>query len=148
MPPPQVHVFSKSRQPSSLRMQAASIAYIEDSFHQKALHHCNRHHRKKAMKHKILREVILPHSIQQNLLSASVVERKLLLLMKAMLEIQQSVLWKESIGMYCQLGMESTFMLRTNMFHCRVLPIAVLAEPYHLLDRLMANHWMFLKKCL
>jgi hypothetical protein len=45
MPPPWVHVFSKSRQPSSLRTEAASIAYMEDSFHQKALHHHNWHHR-------------------------------------------------------------------------------------------------------
>ncbi len=52
MLPPWVHVFSKSRQPSSLQMQAASIAYMEDSFHWKALHCHNRHHCKKAMKKK------------------------------------------------------------------------------------------------
>ncbi len=68
--------------------------------------------------------------------------------MEAMMEIQQSVLQKESIGVYCQLGMESTIMLRTNMIHHVVSPFAMLMEPYHLLYCLMANHWMFLNKCL
>ncbi len=49
MPLPWVHVFSNSHQPSSLWMQAASIAYMEDSFHWKG---CNRHHSKKAIKQK------------------------------------------------------------------------------------------------
>ncbi len=52
LPPPWVHVFSKSCQPSSLWMQAASIAYMEDSFHQKVLHRRNWRHCKKIMKQK------------------------------------------------------------------------------------------------
>ncbi len=37
-PPPWVHVFAKSTQPSSIRTQAASIAYIEQPVHKKARH--------------------------------------------------------------------------------------------------------------
>jgi hypothetical protein len=78
IPPPWVHVFSKSCQPSSLRTQAASIAYMEDSIHTKARHCRNWRHRKKAIKQKkILTEVIFPHSIQQNLLSASVIDQEI-----------------------------------------------------------------------
>jgi hypothetical protein len=78
IPPPWVHVFSKSCQPSSLRTQAASIAYMEDSIHTKARHRRNRRRRKKLIKQeKILTEVILPHSIQQNLLSASIIDQEI-----------------------------------------------------------------------
>ena len=71
-PPSWVHVFAKSNKPSSIRTQAASIAYIEQPLHKKARHHRNRRSKKKLRKQqKLLTEVIVPLYIQQNLLSAS-----------------------------------------------------------------------------
>jgi len=76
---PWVHVFSKSNKPSSLRTQAASIAHIEQDFHKKARHHRNRHAKKKIMKQKkLLTEVILPQSFKHTLLSASDIDKEII----------------------------------------------------------------------
>jgi len=65
-----VHVFAKSTKSTSLRTQAASIAYIEEPLHKKTRHHCNRHAKKKQEKqHRLLTEVIVPESITPNLLT-------------------------------------------------------------------------------
>jgi hypothetical protein len=70
-PPSWVHVFAKSNKPSSIRTQAASIAYIYQPLHKKARHHRNRRSKKKLRKQqKLLTEIIVPQYIQQNLLSA------------------------------------------------------------------------------
>jgi hypothetical protein len=67
-----VHAFAKSNQPSSIRMQAASIAYIEQPVHKKARHRWNRRLKKKLRKHqRLLTKVLVPTTIQQNLLSES-----------------------------------------------------------------------------
>jgi hypothetical protein len=80
IPPPWVRVFSKSTQPSSLRTQAVSIAHIEQPVHKKARHRCTRRAKKKFLKQKkLLTEVILPHSIKQNLLSASDIEKEIVI---------------------------------------------------------------------
>ena len=76
---PWVHIFSKSTQPSSLWTQATSIVHIEQFVHKKAHHHCNRHSKKNLPKQKMLTEVILPHSIKQNLLSASEIEKEIVI---------------------------------------------------------------------
>ena len=71
-PPSWVHVFAKSNQPSSIRTQAASMAYIDQPVHKKARHRRNRRSRKKLRKHqRLLTEVVVPTSIQQNVLSES-----------------------------------------------------------------------------
>ncbi len=68
--PPWVHIFAKSTQSSSLRTQAASIAYIEEPLPKKARHHRNRCAKKKQEKqHRLLTEVIVPESITPNLLT-------------------------------------------------------------------------------
>ena len=68
--PPWVHVFAKSTKSTSLRTQAASIAYIEEPLHKKARHRCNRRAKKKKEKqHRMLTEVIVPDSISSNLLT-------------------------------------------------------------------------------
>ena len=60
-PPSWVHVFAKSIQPSSIRMQATSIAYIEKPVHKKARHCRNRRSKKKLLKQlKLLTELIVP----------------------------------------------------------------------------------------
>jgi hypothetical protein len=70
--PPWVHVFAKSTQFSSLRTQVASIAYLEEPIHKKARHRRNRRSLKKEKKqHRLLTEVIVPPSIQEQLLSTS-----------------------------------------------------------------------------
>ena len=76
-PPPWVHVFAKSTQPSSIRTQAASIAYIEQPVHKKARHRRSRRSKKKLRKQlKLLTKVIVPTTIKQNLLSESDIENK------------------------------------------------------------------------
>ncbi len=81
IPPPWVHVFSKSCQPSSQRTQAASIAYMELPVHPKARHHRNWRSLKKSRKQQqILSEVIVPPSIYQNLLSASAIEKDIVVI--------------------------------------------------------------------
>ncbi len=68
----------QATQPSSLRTQAASIAHIEQPMHKKARHRHTRHAKQKFSEaKKLLTEVILPHSIKQNLLSASDIEKKI-----------------------------------------------------------------------
>jgi hypothetical protein len=68
--PPWVHVFAKSTKSTSLRTQAASIAYIEEPLHKKAQHRRNRRAKKKQEKqHRLLTEVIVPESITPNLLT-------------------------------------------------------------------------------
>ena len=68
--PPWVHVFAKSTKSTSLRVQAASIAYIEEPLHKKARHRRNRRAKKKQEKqHRLLTEVIVPESITPNLLT-------------------------------------------------------------------------------
>ena len=68
--PPWVHVFAKSTKSTSLRTQAASIAYIEEPLHKKARHRRNRRAKKKQEKqHRLLTEVIVPESITPNLLT-------------------------------------------------------------------------------
>ena len=68
--PPWVHVFAKSTKSTSLRTQAASIAYIEEPLHKKARHLRNRRAKKKEEKqHRLLTEVIVPESITPNLLT-------------------------------------------------------------------------------
>jgi hypothetical protein len=66
-----VHV-AKSNKPSSIRTQAAAIAYFGKQLHSKAKHRRNRRAKKKIHKQQILlREVIVPptSSIHQNMLS-------------------------------------------------------------------------------
>jgi hypothetical protein len=46
-PPLWVHAFAKLTQPSSIRAQAASIAYIEQPVHKKARHRRSRRSKKK-----------------------------------------------------------------------------------------------------
>jgi hypothetical protein len=76
-PPPWVHVFDKSTQPSSIRTQAASIAYIEQPVHKKARHCWSRRSKKKFCKQlKLLTQVIVPRTIKQHLLSESDIENK------------------------------------------------------------------------
>jgi hypothetical protein len=76
VPPPWVQVFSKSCRPSSQCMQAAFIAHLELPVHKKARHRRNWRSLKKSCKQQqILSEVIVPPSIYQNLLSASVIEK-------------------------------------------------------------------------
>jgi len=71
-PPSWVHVFAKSTQPSSIRTQAASIAYIEQPVHKKARHRRSRRSTKKLRKQqRLLTEVVVPTTIKQNLLSES-----------------------------------------------------------------------------
>ncbi len=78
IPPPWVHVFSKSTHPSSLRTQAASIAHMEQTVHKKARHHRNRRSMKKLLKHKhLLTEVIVPECIQQNILTKSQINNEI-----------------------------------------------------------------------
>jgi hypothetical protein len=68
-PPSWVHV-AKSNKPSSIRTQAAAIAYIGKKLHSKAKHRRNRRAKKKRHKQQImLREVIVPPTIHQNMLS-------------------------------------------------------------------------------
>jgi len=68
--PPWVHVFAKSTKSTSLRTQAASIAYIEEPLHKKAQHRHNRRAKKKQEKqHRLLTEAIVPESISPNLLT-------------------------------------------------------------------------------
>ena len=70
--PPWGHVFAKSTKSTSLRTQAASIAYIEEPLHKKARHRRNRRAKKKQEKqHRLLTEVIVPESITPNLLTKS-----------------------------------------------------------------------------
>jgi hypothetical protein len=77
--PPWAHVFSKSTQLSSLCTQAASIAHIEQEVHKKACHHRNRRTKKKMLKQKkLLTEVILPESIKHTLLSASDIDKEII----------------------------------------------------------------------
>ena len=79
-PPSWVHVFSKSSHPSSLRTKAACIAHIEQPVHKKARHRRNRRSKKKYLKQKkLLTEVILPESIQHNLLSTSEIEKEIVI---------------------------------------------------------------------
>jgi hypothetical protein len=64
-------------QPSSIRTQAASIAYIEQPVHKKARHRWSRRSKKKLRKQlKLLTEVIVPTTIQENLLSESDIVNK------------------------------------------------------------------------
>ena len=71
-PPSWVHAFAKSNQPSSIRTQAASVAYIEQPVHKKARHRRNRRSKKKLRKHqRLLTKVVVPTTIQQNVLSES-----------------------------------------------------------------------------
>ena len=50
-PPSWVHVFAKSTQPSSIRTQAASVAYTKLPVHKKKVRHrCNRRSKKKLRK--------------------------------------------------------------------------------------------------
>ena len=71
-PPSWVHAFAKSNHPSSIRTQAASMAYIDQPVHKKARHRRNRRSKKKLRKHqRLLTEVVVPTSIQNNLLSES-----------------------------------------------------------------------------
>jgi hypothetical protein len=77
-PPPWVHVFAKLTQPSSIRTQAASIAYIEQPVHKKARHRRSRRSKKKLRKQlKLLTGVIVPTTTKQNLLSESDIENKM-----------------------------------------------------------------------
>ena len=70
--PPWVHVFAKSTKSTLQRTQAASIAYIEEPLHKKARHRRNRRAKKKKEKqHRLLTEVIVPDSINSNLLTDS-----------------------------------------------------------------------------
>ncbi len=78
-PPLWVHVFVKSTWPSSIRTQAASIAYIELPVHKKKVwHRRNRRSKKKLRKQQnLLTEVIVPPAIKQNLLSESDIENEI-----------------------------------------------------------------------
>jgi len=81
IPPPWVHVCSKSCRPSSQCTQAASIAHMELPVHPTARHRRNRHSLKKSRKQQqILSEVIVPPSIYQNLLSASAIEKDIVVI--------------------------------------------------------------------
>jgi hypothetical protein len=76
-PPPWVYVFAKSTQPSSIRTQAASIAYSEQPVHKKTRQRRSRRSKKKLRKQlKLLTEVIVPTTIKQNLLSESDIENE------------------------------------------------------------------------
>ena len=80
--PPWVHVFAMPTKFTSLRTQAASIAYIEEPLHKKAQHRRNRRAKKKQEKqHRLLTEVIVPESITPNLLTDMIFTMILLLLM-------------------------------------------------------------------
>ncbi len=64
-PPPWVHVFAKSTQPSSIRTQAASIAYNEQPVHKKTRHRWSRRSKNKLRKQlKLLTQVIVPRTIK------------------------------------------------------------------------------------
>lgn len=77
-PPSWVHVFAKSTQPSSIRTQAASIAYIEQPVHNKARHRRSRRAKKKLCKQqKLLTEVTVPTTILENLLSESDIDNEI-----------------------------------------------------------------------
>jgi len=78
-PPSWVHVFANSTRPSSIRTQAASIAYIELPVHKKKVCHCrNRRSKKKLHKQQnLLTEVIVPPAIKQNLLSESDIDNEI-----------------------------------------------------------------------
>jgi len=80
-PPSWVHVFAKSTWPSSIRTQAASIAYIELPVHKKKVwHRRNRRLKKKLRKHQnLLTEVIAPPAIKQNLLSESDIDNEIVI---------------------------------------------------------------------
>ena len=79
-PPSWVHVFAKSTRPSSIRTQAASIAYIELPVHKKKVwHRRNRRSKKKLRKQQnLLTEVIVPPAIKQNLLSESDIDNEII----------------------------------------------------------------------
>ncbi len=80
--PPWVHVFAKSTKSTSLRTQAASIAYIEEPLHKKARHRRNRRAKNKQEKqHRMLTEVIVPDSITSNLLEQTMIFSIILLLL-------------------------------------------------------------------
>ena len=78
-PPSWVHVFAKSTRPSSIRTQAASVAYIELPVHKKKVwHRRNRRSKKKLRKQQnLLTEVIVPTAIKQNLVSESDIENEI-----------------------------------------------------------------------
>ena len=78
-PPSWVHVFAKSTRPSSIRTQAASVAYIELPVHKKKVwHRRNRRSKKKLRKQQnLLTEVIVPPAIKQNLLSESDIDNEI-----------------------------------------------------------------------
>ncbi len=76
-PPPWVHVFAKLTQPSSIRKQAASIAYIDQPVHKQTRHCRSRRSKNKLCKQlKLLTQVIVPGTIEQNLLSESDIENE------------------------------------------------------------------------
>ncbi len=78
IPPPWVHVFSKSTHPSSLQTQAASIAHMEQPVHKKARHRRNRRSMKKLLKQKqLLTEIIVPECIEQNILAKSQINNEI-----------------------------------------------------------------------
>ena len=79
-PPSWVHVFVNSTQPSSIRMQAASVSYIELPVHKKKVwHRCNRRSKKKLRKQQnLLSEVIVPPTIKKNLLSESDIDNEII----------------------------------------------------------------------
>ena len=79
-PPSWVHVFAKSTRPSSIRTQAASIAYIKLPVHKKKVwHRRNRRSKKKLRKQQnLLTEVIVPPAIKQNLLSESDIDNEII----------------------------------------------------------------------
>jgi len=70
----------KSTRPSSIRTQAALVAYIELPVHKKKVwHRRNRRLKKKLRKQQnLLTEVIVPTAIKQNLLSESDIEKEII----------------------------------------------------------------------
>jgi hypothetical protein len=67
-----VHVFAMPTKSTSLRTQAASIAYIEEPLQKnKKTRHCHNRRAKKEQEkqHRLLTEVIVPESITPNLLT-------------------------------------------------------------------------------
>jgi hypothetical protein len=83
-PPSWVHVFAKSTRPSSIRTQAASVAYIERPVHiKKVWHRRNRRSKKKLRKQQnLLTEVIVPPAIQQNLLSELDIDNEIIVVLR------------------------------------------------------------------
>jgi len=78
--PSWVHVFAKSTRPSSIKMQAASVAYIELPVHKKKVWNRRNRRSKKKLRNQqnLLTEVIVPPAIKQNLLSESVIDNEII----------------------------------------------------------------------